>query len=35
MYHGKVLGYCIWDKRLKKKNPNKKKKSQKAKSNKK
>jgi hypothetical protein len=35
MYHGKVLGYCIWDKRLKK-NPNKKKKkSQKAKSNKK
>ena len=28
MYHGKVLGYCIWDKRLK--NPNKNHKKQKA-----
>jgi len=32
MYHGKVLGYCIWDKRLK--NPNKNHKKQKAMKNK-
>ena len=33
MYHGKVLGYCIWDKRLKK-NPNKNHKKQKGNKNK-
>jgi hypothetical protein len=33
MYHGKVLGYCIWDKRLK--NPNKKHKKQNGNKNKK
>jgi hypothetical protein len=32
MYHGKVLGYCIWDKRLK--NPNKNNKKQKGNKNK-
>ena len=32
MYHGKVLGYCIWDKRLK--NPNKNHKKQKGNKNK-